>query len=484
MASSISETPKDDEIFLVALRGYSERCEAPELTPSCPFASLAQQGVRHCGEECMDILGRNAAPEPIEQVVLEDGLTINRIARPRARRKVRSQSSPFDAKEIHLQDSNKGDPPSWRLSALLFELEDLATTAPPINGDGSHERLGRIDDISTLIEARGISIERHLQPWLRNSVANSLIATLRIPLTRGGEVSFANGAEWVKILGGGDKSTSSKGSAKEIAPLYRKVLKVVHIWVQSVSLADLFDWKPPKGSTEALLESEEIQPDVEVGQWIVDRFCRTYLTDWKPSSLRLEWDYLHGRVGAPCPSTEMLLRETDESDLACVMADHFAKPSVSPPFLRLVEPAVAFLQEGRRVEAAALFEAQLQLEPNHVDLTNNLGFCLLPDDPLKALELFESAQKIGPNEILPWVNGVVSLVISGEKERAMETIFLLQEQHAEEIPKFSGWLWDVRSILNSSEPEATEVNDLGSYLTDILGMLRSPMESVQDGQEY
>lgn len=56
--SPLPENQQDREIFLVALRDFSDRCRAPELTAECPFSVDIEDGLRGCGEECQDLLSR------------------------------------------------------------------------------------------------------------------------------------------------------------------------------------------------------------------------------------------------------------------------------------------------------------------------------------------------------------------------------------------------------------------------------------------
>ena len=103
MASDLPRDPRVREIFLRALREYSERCEPPGLTPDCPYSIVTKDpGVRGCGEECMDLLGKYNAPRPSEEVEHEGGVWIRRSRRPRARRPQQPHTKPYDARQVYL----------------------------------------------------------------------------------------------------------------------------------------------------------------------------------------------------------------------------------------------------------------------------------------------------------------------------------------------------------------------------------------------
>src|SRR5213594_2855592 len=102
--SQLPNSGREREIFVRALREYSDRCEAPELTPSCPFYQADPQGP-WCLEECMDLLAEHP-PESRGGIPLGASL----LAHPR-RRRARSvlagRAKPFDAAEIYIEDESR-----------------------------------------------------------------------------------------------------------------------------------------------------------------------------------------------------------------------------------------------------------------------------------------------------------------------------------------------------------------------------------------
>lgn len=131
--------------------------------------------------------------------------------------------------------------------------------------------------------------------------------------------------------------------------------------------------------------------------WLFDRFTVTYLDDWSTASLRSEWQYLHGELDTPWPKNLTKARRMAEPKLASVIADRLLRihdrhrPRVHHFSLtdQLVGPALDFLGEGRRIEAAALFEAAIRHDSDDAPAHNNLAFCLLPDRPEAAVSLLE-----------------------------------------------------------------------------------------------
>ena len=190
-------------------------------------------------------------------------------------------------------------------------------------------------------------------------------------------------------------------SVEELGQAFGALFGPIISWAQTATAEDLFDWVPPDEPLRDDLSSAAVAEPDEDGLWIVERFTRTYVEEWSLATLRKEWLYLHGQHHSPCNPLDMSVREVPETKLAMVMADRLATDTPPRPQLAhlLVEPAVNFLNEGRRLEAAALFEAAVRREPHSPEALNNLGFCLLPDDPRLALEYLNKAVATGKGDI-------------------------------------------------------------------------------------
>ena len=89
------------EIFLRALRAYSEACTPPALTPGCPFAIEIAPGRRGCGDECLTLLAEHGAPGPVEEFAVGE-FHVVRNRRPRPRHSPESTARPYDARMISL----------------------------------------------------------------------------------------------------------------------------------------------------------------------------------------------------------------------------------------------------------------------------------------------------------------------------------------------------------------------------------------------
>lgn len=479
IADELPKDPSEREIFLRALREYSESCEQPALIADCPFSvDTDDPRVRGCGEECMDLLGRYKAPRPREEIVLEDGFSIRRARRPRARRSQRG-AKPYDAREVYLQDQADGPPASWRLASILVGLIEKVQTSPPADTNQAVERMARIDELISLVRGRGLDFETQVLPTLRIRIAAAVFTNFVLHSHDDhGDTPFSSesGSSWStwvdSHLGVPASDQPSGGLGEHGASVFSSIMQ----WADTVDTQALLNWFPPDDP----LEHKPAGPSDEDGIWIIARFTGTYLEHWPPQALRKEWRYLHGQHSPPCSPLEMSARVVPENELAKQMADRFAEdasPHSDSTQLadKLVPPAVSFLNDGRRVEAAALFEAAVHHNPDSPDALNNLGFCLLPDDPARALELLERATRaVHGDRQLSDANRVLTLAVLGRRTSAVDLATTYLREHEDSPPRPSRtWLWDIDSVLRGNEPVLIQERDLAAYVATLLEKLNS-----------
>jgi tetratricopeptide (TPR) repeat protein len=227
-------------------------------------------------------------------------------------------------------------------------------------------------------------------------------------------------------------------------------------WLQQAKLEDIVAW--------AMIDAVEDTALADDGQarWAMDRFTKTYLRDWSKSSLVHEYHYLRGMRDAPVAVAEMRYRQLSEVDVDRELARRSVEDT--PSRLEKVKgQALALLDEGRRREAAALFDAARILEPQDAEAHNNYGFCLTPDDAADALAALIRAEELGiTSRALNLLNQAVALRALGRAKDALDT--------AERAYAATGgrsepaWLW-----VNMTAPDGPTVGD--SDLLTYLGQL-------------
>jgi TPR repeat protein len=423
----------------------------------------------------MDILGRNNAPNPLELIEIGEGVTALRPRRPRPRRQAPARSV-FDARQLFLESQAADPPQRWSLGVILYALVRDATLAG-FDDSGRPERLADLDRYFDLAAARGLSPDDHLMPYLRSQVARSIMAVVFAGRAQGAEPSESV-RSWVDLCA---VPVDAQGKRDRHAE-FRMFLRVL-AWARNAERDELLSWRAPLTLPPPLVEEAEDQSDdAAIGAWIFERFTQTFIEQWSPETLRLEWRYLHGQQGAPCSSVEMRGREVPTDELAKVMAERFSRPRPrvgrgaalgdrSSAFL--VDPALKFIKDGRRAEARALFEAILLQDQDSSMANNNLGFCLLPDDPEQALEYLDRAVQLGIKPLeLAEANRMLALALLGRStslfDLAARVFDLDAASSAGEEPLLpsslgGSFLWDPRSMLDGTYAEIIQVEDLRSY---------------------
>lgn len=480
MDSDLSLNSMERELFLRALREYSEECEPPGLTPDCPFSENTAPGVRGCGEQCMDLLGKYKAPDPSEATDLGGGLTIHRARRPRARRAQDKSTRVFDAREIYLDDeASAEDFASWRLAAIIYGIFDQAMESPFTETRRAERRRNRIYGLISEAERRGLDLQTHILPNLRSAVTGGVFAWLMRPPGNEEPVeAFVQTEAWSSLVGDHLDPRAKGESPMPDGEALGTLLGLILGWSLSADIEDLVNWTPPEPSLFAKPAPVDFLPPDDDGTWVVERFTKTYLKDWSLTALQKEWRYLHGQHDAPCPPEDMSVRKVSETELAMAMADRLAadttplpEPAVRSSELaeQLVVPAVNFIREGRRAEAAVLFEAATHHEPHNPAAFNNLGFCLLPDNPNRALEYLEKAAEAvnGDNELFD-ANRILCLTSIGRYTSAIDLAAAYLARYEASTSRPSTWLWDIGSILHGDDPKLIELRELRSYVKEIL----------------
>ena len=422
----------------------------------------------------MDLLGRHNAPRPSVELDLGQGLSIRHTRRPRPRRVHLSSAKPYDAREIYLQDQASLPPERWHLASILVGLTEIVQKPPPNDPVEADIRMARLQELVNLTRGRGLDFETHVLPSLRHHISGSVSARLllfkNLKESALHAFEFNRAADWLNF-------TQKCYERAENADMGLSIILAVFSWASAAKPQDLFNWTPPTNPSFELPTTKPLSQVEEGTDWIYQRFTLTYLEKWSESSLRQEWLYLHGQCSPPCLSLEMDVRQIPVIELAVAIADKLASHDgrvgrTEQLSDSLVMPAINFLTEGRRVEAAALFEAALHNNPTSPEALNNLGFCLLPDDPERALGYLEKAAATGRGDIeLITVNRLLSLASVGRRTSVIDLAATHLRRFSNKSARPQTWLWDIGSVLHKKKPKLIKCHDLASYAITIQEMI-------------
>lgn len=466
------------DIFLRALRRFSDSCRPPNLIAECPFSVDTKDG-RACGEECLDLLARHNAPPGWEEIELSEGYALT-IRRPRPRQGPGSHARPFDAGEIQRQEADR--PVSlWSAVSLFTTITDELVRTP---GDEAARRT-KLDALLEELDRRGYQSEL----LVRFGMKMHLMVGIAVPVIKAlvtGEHDHEVEADWVNVAQELAPSSANplpvdggavdEVRADRVSRVMTEFVPLLGRWVDAAPLDDLLDRNaPPVGDFKSLPDVLEVAPkrETESYVWLTERFTQTYLSDWSDESLKLEWAYIHSQVERPCQGSEMRSRRIDEALLSKEMADRYTSGgthgrggSSGLPIDELVGPAVEYLRTGRRAEARAVFETVRHLNPSDAEAANNYGFCLLPDDPASALLALEEAARLGYDQrAVNVANRVLCLIRLGRLTTALDlcekTLLDWDILSAREA-----YLWDLDEE-EEGEPSLSSVDDARVYLAEL-----------------
>jgi hypothetical protein len=381
------------------------------------------------------------------------GLTAEPMAKSRATVEFSSTDAgrAFDAKELFLRDRHKANCSDFHSIALLFAVHKTLTSPTYERFDGwdAHRVSSALEELAK----RGYSTTEMIRRGLRVPISGALcgeVAAYGLVKITLDESEFSehfynlNLETWYQLVVEMCANDSLRGheitisidsikdeKSRELAQRYvtfcaERLPFLVARWVATVPIAELVEWQAPTLSwaQETPEPSTDYvqQSDRSSAEWIWDRFTNTYLKDWEAASLNNEWKYRRGHLAPPVPSREMMLREIDTEKLAHLVADaNTISGGRSSINRRLVQTAANLLREGHRSAAASLFDALIasQVDDNG-EVRNNLGFCLLPDNPSRAYSELDRARREGYDGTVNVANRMLALHWLGRSVMAID----------------------------------------------------------------
>ncbi len=430
---AMPEDGSEKEILLRALREYSENCEPPDLTPGCPFRRVDSKIGAWCLDECVDLLALHNAPPAIEKTEVGE-FEVLRGRRPRSRRGLGVPKKAFDARERFLGDQHLETTQRETVS-LVYSLNNFVSGVGRAQPDAYRDT----ERVIAELERRGFDVEMLIRDGMSRDIASGVLWAVLLPrIVRDDEVDVL--AHVPPAIGWPDLLINDlDAQGQELVSSVLAYGSAVEHWVRTAPLQKVLAWEAPQKSSFRLLEGGRTPGGTH--RWLCDRFLKTFLTDWSTDSLKAEWAYLHGRAIAPCPAEEMRVRKVDEDDIARVLADRVALKTNIPVIQThgFVLIAVDLLREGKRASAAALFEAIIASEPDHAEAHNDFGFCILPDNPQRALFALQRAAELGFDEPANYGNRILAFALLGRLTPALD----LAERFAErtDLHVGVGWMW-------------------------------------------
>lgn len=438
--------PADAErrLLLDALVSYSDACTLPNLTPSCPFFRVGEEGPT-CGEECREIAERRgAATRPVQSAQI-GGLVLLGRALPIASA---AGVEVFDAGQLFMEESRL---PVGSQSTTSLLLNLAAAIRPPMFADQDVDGAVVHSYIDEL-QRRSIPVSRVLRSSVADQMAEAIALRVAIPLLARIDAfpTYASSSllertasiddPWRDVLEAYANSFESiqeleTHMAESRRPLRRQDLRdrpfalhepgdrtrllesIASDPKLTLALSQAFsdrvtEWlsrlleegdfqafiacDPPPPSVLLALRPARVERD-EVGLWIWERFTVSDLAEWSTSSLLLEWRAGRGESVGGCSRRALAARPVDQAKVADLaleqssMARGRRRPSRGLAPDGFVNAAAAKLEADKAEDAAEIFGALLELRPLDGQAWNNYGFCLMAVDPKSALLALQRA---------------------------------------------------------------------------------------------
>lgn len=350
----------------------------------------------------------------------------------------------FDASEALLiaQGMNPSPTSQWSTTALLMTLKDVVRSQP-YHSDGTLVLARHVDGTSAFafLGQRGVDPASLLQHGFGSLLLLTIDSTLAINEFEGDTASSDDPhhlTEWQRLRRGVLEERIPVEHELRLSKAFRERLQP---WMADTEISEILRWTPPPAE---MPESVEPQAGADYKEflWFVERFTQTYLTDWTDDSLALEYRYVLEQWRPQYLPSELLLERDIRAEKVCREISSrtvHGRPTDPVAQLVLVERALEAIREQRRDVAAAIFTAARTLDPNDASLANNLGFCLIPDEPRRAIEVLAEARALGRTDLLNFANTAAAHFVLGDLKGALEACdeartFGLKKTHI-------AWLW-------------------------------------------
>ena len=371
----------------------------------------------------------------------------------------------FDASEALLiaQGMDPSPTSQWSTTALLMTLKRVLRTQP-FHHDGTFSLARHVDGTSAFayLGQRGVDPAKLLQHGFGSLLLLTLDSTLAINEFEGDASSSSDRrrlAEWQRLRRGVLEERDPVEHELRMSKSFRERLQP---WVAETEISEALRWAPPAEMPEPV--EQQSGTDYREFLWFVERFTNTYLTEWTDEALALEYRYVLEQWRPQYLPSELLLERDITAEKICHEISSrtvHGRPMDPQAQSVLVERALEAISEQRRDIAAVIFTAARTLDPKDAYLANNLGFCLIPDEPRKAIEALAEARALGQNNLLNFANTAAAYFILDDMNGALEACaealtFGLERSHV-------AWLWALPVV---GEPTVNE-SGLAVYICDL-----------------
>ncbi|MEU4835814.1 hypothetical protein [Streptosporangium sp. NPDC023615] len=341
----------------------------------------------------------------------------NRLVNLQERPVVDEESWAFDARKTRMCEDQKAPRTLWRTSSLVGELQDSLASRLALKPEERDKQIRRFKLALQELTQRGVDAESLVRygmiPEILGPVLGVLLVHRLLPQSgvdtdlQGSGVDVAGWRALLKIPAATSATSATPSQVQELVlEVSREVFDPLLDWIRHAGLNELVHLIPPEESdfwsvTESVEDETHLRHKY---RWLVERFTQTYLANWSLAALHLEYRWQKDIDPSSFPDSIMRDRNVSIEDLnaeiahRAVLESKSTSESLAPTLFlmnQLENHAVTLLRERQYSESAALFNFAIHQWPNDPRAHNDLGFCLIPENPSKALVHLTDAARMG-----------------------------------------------------------------------------------------
>jgi hypothetical protein len=393
----------ETQFLAVAVTRYADSCPPGVLHPDCPYAVATGDRARTCSEQCRSVAVRLSRPAYV------------------GTRRERSQA--YDARQLLLSETGPVPDAHWHTASLVKRLEQAISHPPFRASDGETILRRHIDATNALayLSQRGLDIDALVRQglWPNMRVSMQLWLSRAYVSEQEGTSQVGPIREWLTVL---ESTMAELSRAPTVGQVMAALetggfLGVLDRWMARVPLLDVVEWNWVEPPTVTEWAEPEHNSRME---WFVERLTRTYLESWSLEALKAEYRFQHGE-SMDMPMDQVRLRHIEEPDVSREIAKRAVAGQPREALQRVTMQATDLLSDGKRSEAAALFDATRIMNPDFGEAHNNFGFCMIIDDPAQALSALRRAAQLDDGlAAISWLNQAAALLLLKQHQKALE----------------------------------------------------------------